>query len=57
MKFAVTLLYTDTNRVAVKVISANDEKDAYATMHAVYRHSNYEILSVVEVPDAVKCID
>lgn len=54
MTWAVTVLYTDTNIVCVKIISANDRKNAYSTYRACYRHSNYEILSVVEVPTGTK---
>lgn len=54
MTWAVTILYTDTNIVCIKLVAGNDKKDACAACRAIYRHSNYKILSVVEVPFGTK---
>lgn len=54
MTWAVTILYADTNTICIKLVPGNDRRDAFAACRAIYRHSNYKILSVEEVPTGTK---
>lgn len=51
MNFAITIIYTKTHTICVKMVTANDKKDACFSCREIYRHSDFKILSVVAVPD------
>lgn len=48
--YAVTFYDKDTKRVRVDTFSDNCAAEAKKSFEACYRHGNYQVLSVVEIP-------
>ena len=51
-EYAVTFYDMDTKRVRVDTFCDNCAAEAKKSFNACYRHGNYTVLSVVEIPDS-----
>lgn len=50
-KYALVFQNTDNKKVRMDVFMGKSEGEAKHTFHECYRHGNYKILSVAEIPE------